>query len=315
MKPMEVSTFGSFMVGGRLEKAVIRTTMSATEGFPGTIWVDQMYVQFVKPAKQKFKYPVVFVHGGGCTGKCFETKPDGNEGWANYFVRAGFDTYWVDKPWRGRSGFNPTAINRAALEGDASLIPEIHSPACTEVLEAGSWGFGTLTTKEDILIGIKDTVPDFTLALPGNHGISAGGPVVDEALVALLERIGPAILIGHSQGGGEVFAPLRLRPDLVAAVIGVEPAAPPTDNFEAYVDAPVLCIWAEERNAIPGAMMSNAEQDRAMAEGINAAGGHAEVKVLTALGFEGNGHMMLQNSNSDEIAQLMVDWITDNANG
>ncbi|KHK90333.1 alpha/beta hydrolase family protein [Novosphingobium malaysiense] len=309
--PLVLSRVGSFMVGGQLKPALLRHTLGdgTDANYEATIWANQMYVQCMIPAHKRHKYPVVFVHGGGCTGKSFEETPDGREGWVHYFARQGFDTYWVDKPWRGRSGFDPTQINRALESNDASLIPSIHSPAAKEVLDAASWGFGELTTRETILTGIKETVPDFTISLEGAKAITDGGPIIYDALIALLERIGPAVLIGHSQGGSEVFGPLHERPDLVAGVMAVEPAVPPTEGFEHYTGAPIMTLWAEQRVVGGTSHMSNAEADRKTASAINAAGGDAEVKVLTELGIHGNGHMMMQNTNSDQVAQVMVDWL------
>lgn len=309
MSAHSISRFGSFMVGGSPQPALIRNT--GTDGFNATIWADHMYVQYVLPEDVRHPWPVVFVHGGSCTGKSFEETPDGREGWVNYFVRQGFKTYWVDKPWRGRSGFNPDLINRAAIEGNAALVPEIQCPAVMEALdqEAAHWVFGDLISAEGKLGCLKETVPDFTPSFEGAPSIAYGGPIIENALVALLERIGPAILVGHSQGGGEVFAPLRLRPDLVAAVIAVEAAAPPTTGLGEYTAAPVLSLWAEERDDIPGALTSSVARDRVIIDGINAAGGKAEVLVLNDLGIRGNGHMMMHNTNSDQVAQVLIDWI------
>src|SRR5262252_6706814 len=58
-------------------------------------------------------------------GTTYETTPDGREGWATYFARKGFPVYVVDHSGRGRSGFNPTVINRARAESNAALLPDI----------------------------------------------------------------------------------------------------------------------------------------------------------------------------------------------
>src|SRR5215210_5522209 len=54
-------------------------------------------------AKVPDKLPVVMVHGGGHTGHCYLSTPDGREGWAEYFAKAGHDAYVVDWPGHGRS--------------------------------------------------------------------------------------------------------------------------------------------------------------------------------------------------------------------
>ena len=52
------------------------------------------------------------VHGGLRSGTNFTGTPDGREGWATYFARKGKSVYVIDHAGRGRSGFDPTPINR-----------------------------------------------------------------------------------------------------------------------------------------------------------------------------------------------------------
>ena len=72
--------------------------------------VNQMYVQYRMPAHSA-PVPVVMVHGSNHTGVTYETTPDGREGWATYFVRKRLAGVCRRSAGRGRSGFDPTAIN------------------------------------------------------------------------------------------------------------------------------------------------------------------------------------------------------------
>ena len=58
-----------------------------------------------------------------------------------------------------------------------------------------------------------------------------------DALVALLDKIGPAILMVHSQAGAFAWPVADARPDLVKAIVGVEPNGPPVHSVE-LVGAP-----------------------------------------------------------------------------
>jgi pimeloyl-ACP methyl ester carboxylesterase len=58
-----------------------------------------------------------------------------------------------------------------------------------------------------------------------------------DALLALLEKIGPAILLTHSQAGAFGWPVADARPDLVKAILAVEPNGPPFYNVE-FVGAP-----------------------------------------------------------------------------
>ena len=122
--PLELQDEGSFFVNGQLTQSTHPGTAVGGISQPGTITVNQMYVQYRIP-KTVSGPAIVMVHGSGHTGATYETTPDGREGWATYFARKGFPVYVVDHSGRGRSGFNPTVINRARAESNAALLPDI----------------------------------------------------------------------------------------------------------------------------------------------------------------------------------------------
>src|SRR5882757_11250918 len=97
---------GSFFVAGRIVQGKgvydpAKDTGNTNEG--NTFWADQMYVQYQVPANPR-TYPLVLVHGGGGTGRVWETTPDGREGYQTLFLRRGFSVYTIDQPRRGNAG-------------------------------------------------------------------------------------------------------------------------------------------------------------------------------------------------------------------
>ena len=68
-------------------------------------------------------------------------------------------------------------------------------------------------------------IPDFTLQQVLNR----------DEILALLEKTGPAILLTHSQSGPFGWPVADARPDLVKAILAVEPNGPPffADDFAA----------------------------------------------------------------------------------
>jgi hypothetical protein len=48
---------------------------------------------------------------------------------------------------------------------------------------------------------------------------------------------------------------------------------------------------------------------RAFIAAANAAGGKAELLVLPEIGIRGNTHMLMQDDNSLDIADILIDWI------
>ncbi|PYS26040.1 MAG: hypothetical protein DMG11_21460, partial [Acidobacteria bacterium] len=66
------------------------------------------------------------------------------------------------------------------------------------------------------------SIQDFTLQVALNR----------DAIVALLDKIGPAILLTHSQSGAFGWPVADARPDLVKAILAVEPNGPPFFNSD-----------------------------------------------------------------------------------
>jgi len=60
---------------------------------------------------------------------------------------------------------------------------------------------------------------------------------VRDALIALVDQIGPSILMTHSQGGAFGWPVADARPDLVKAILAVEPNGPPFYQVD-FIGAP-----------------------------------------------------------------------------
>jgi hypothetical protein len=125
-EPLLLRGMGSFHIGGRVIEITgqpIKEVVFTPGGVPakmdpnGKYQVEQMYVQYFLPQNRSGKLPLLLWHGGGLTGVTYETKPDGGEGWLNYFIRKGWDTYISDAVERGRAGWTNT------LKGDPLFLP------------------------------------------------------------------------------------------------------------------------------------------------------------------------------------------------
>jgi pimeloyl-ACP methyl ester carboxylesterase len=195
----------------------------------GDIMDGAMYVHALIPAKQTHKYPVVMIHGINSTGVTFETTADGREGWAQHFVRAGYAVYVVDQPARGRSPYRadldgPEPRSDTASAQGASRAytdPEAYNDYPQAKLHTQWPGLGTEGNApfDNYMRGRFDSIPT-------GNGLSERQ--TKAAGAALLDRIGPAILLTHSQGGAFGWQIADARPQLVKAIIAVEPALSPT---------------------------------------------------------------------------------------
>jgi pimeloyl-ACP methyl ester carboxylesterase len=309
--PMELQDEGSFFVGGQM----VRSThpSNAPGAGPGQIMTNQMYVQYRIP-KQVSGPPIVMVHGSGHTGVTYETTPDGREGWATYFVRKNFPVYVVDHSGRGRSSFDPTVINRAKAEGHAALLPDV--PIATRERYWINYRIGTTYPVPhpgsqfplDALDQYSSQlVPNSETTLPG------GGANTVKALAALLDRIGPAIVMVHSQSGAYGLDLVRMRSDKMRAFIDVEGNCGPVgpdDIAKAFVKVPMLAVFGDHT---VGASGPNGDERRSICiatiEEMRKAGGTGKFLLLPDVGVKGNTHMMMMDKNNLQVADLIIGWI------
>jgi pimeloyl-ACP methyl ester carboxylesterase len=221
--PLMLARDGFFYVGGRTTTVDGRSYVS-----------HQMYVEVRVPARQTHRIPIIMVHGGTMSGTNFTGTPDGREGWAQHFVRRGYAVYVVDQPGRGRSGYlaeaygaarnvdRSNAARRYVAQEKFKLWPQAH-------LHTQWPGSGESDDPAALQLAQSQlpAIEDFTTQQVLNR----------DALVALLEKIGPAVLLVHSQAGAFGWPVADARPDLVKAILAIEPNGPPFYGVD-FIGAP-----------------------------------------------------------------------------
>src|SRR5215831_20623472 len=161
----------------------------------------QVYVEVVAPKDVRHPYPLVLIHGNAQTPTNWMGTPDGRKGWADFFVEQGYIVYMVEQPMRGRSAWHPSDGTTRMFRVDEE------ERLFTNNVGAGDWPQAKKHTQwpgEGPNKGRKgDPVFDAFYATQ----VEALASLVDTeaanqaAGVALLDRIGPAILLTHSQSG------------------------------------------------------------------------------------------------------------------
>jgi pimeloyl-ACP methyl ester carboxylesterase len=330
---------GSFSVGGHtLQGAgVFDPTKSAALTNEGqTFWVDQMYVQFQIPVDSR-KYPLVLVHGGGGTGRVWESTPDGREGYQTIFLRRGYSVYIVDFPRRGRAGL-PTFNGNFGNLDSTQIVPDLTAAVGVQ------WGW----TRWRIGPAFPQIFPvqqfptdqasldQFFQALVPN--VSDNATVITDALVALLDKIGPAILVTHSQSGLFGWLTAIRRPNLVKAIVSYEPgfvfpegAVPPpiplftgampagdsvpVADFAHLTRMPLQVVYGDNIpiEPIPD-LVADGRRAQVVAsvlfqEAVNSRGGDAEILHLPDVGLRGNSHFMYQDLNNRKVADLLSQFL------
>lgn len=307
---------GSFFVGG---KDVKSDSLAAGTAFPpsGTITTHQMYVRYQKPPRAKL--PVVLIHGCCLTGKTWESTPDGRAGWDELFVRAGYPTYVVDQVARGRSAANTSNVIAAKTGAQpVSAIDAVFFASHEAAWEIFRFGPKYPQRHPDSQFPLdhvgefwKQMVPDWNFSL-GSVDVQMGtaNPTIGN-LASLTRLIGPSVLVGHSQSGIYPFNVARVHKQGVAAIVALEPAfcPAPGDSMDAFRNIPILMVWGEHNDKsafwAPRLRACNEFADAARRAGVP-----IQVVMLSEVGFAGASHMLMQDRNSDSIAQWLVSWLS-----
>lgn len=313
--PLLLQGAGSFYVGGenRRSEALVSANFPLHHDIlspSGTYTAHPMYVQYKIPAVAT-RVPIVLIHGGGLTGTTWETTPDGRMGWEEYFVRQGHPVYTVDQVGRGRSGFDPTPINQVG----AGRAPVNTLPPIATWSHEGAWQIfrfgpqyphpfpGIKFPLHAIGEFWKQSVPDFNAALPTPNPTLAN-------LSALAHRLRGAVLIGHAEAGTFPWQTALLNPDGIRGIIVVEGGAGPglDRGVPVFAKIPTLVLFGDYISQSPfwTAMVQSCQR---LTDQIKAAGGTVRLIQLPELGIYGNTHMLMQDTNNLQVAQVLDQWI------
>lgn len=316
-QPLLLKGRGSFFIGGEgVEQSFVEL---GSQREADRVTIGQMYVEYMEPAGVETA-PIVLIHGAGQTGAGFDTTPDGRMGWFEYLVRRSHPTYVVDQVGRGRSGFDQSIFNRVgAGEADPSEQPKITRMG-DRIASWINFRIGPDASKP---------YPDTQYPVEAIDGFSRQG-VPDligslhspnpnyRALATLAEKLKGAVLLGHSQAGDYPLEAALLDPTLVRAMVLVEPGR---CNAETYTDTqiatlakiPLLVVYGDHLDTPTGVKGLGwperfQECERLIAR-LKHVGGHAEMLHPPALGIHGNTHLMMQDRNNLQIADLILGWL------
>ena len=222
-EPLAIAKQGYFFVGGKYSTVGDKRVMNG-----------QIYVEYQIPKKRTQPYPLVIVPGAAQTATNFNGTTDGREGWTQHFLRRGYAVYIVEQPGRGRSSYQPDTDGTQAYPEVLRVQQRFTAPEKYTL-----WPQARLHTQWPGTGVAGDPVFDqfYASQVPFVRTPEKAQEMTRDALVALLEKIGPAIVMTHSQSGATGWLTADARPDLVRALIQVEPSGPPLHDVD-MVDAP-----------------------------------------------------------------------------
>ncbi|MFX3617304.1 MAG: alpha/beta fold hydrolase [Sporolactobacillus sp.] len=323
-EPLIIQEQGSFAVGG----TIIRNpgTFDPFKMTPAgqTYHGDHASVFYQVPMKAR-RLPLVFLPGAWESARSWESTPDGREGFQNIFLRRGFRVLLVDQPRRGQAG-------RSTVQ--ATITPTPEEQQLFNQFRIGNWprffpGVQFSSDPEALNQFFRQMTPD-----TGPFDVN----VISDAISELFNKIGSAILVTHSQGGGPGWITAIKNPN-VRAIVSFEPGsgfvfpegevpppmpsasgelqadAVPLSDFMRLTKIPILLFYGdnipEEPTAYPGqdGWRVRLAMARLWANAVNRHGGDVTLVHLPELGIRGNTHFAFSDMNNLEIANLLYQFL------
>lgn len=265
--------FGSYTVAGRIHRVLdgapfeVSFTRSASylHDPRGHFAVEHAYVQYFIPESRNDAPPIVLVHGGGMHGSVWETTPDGRPGWLNLLVAQGYEVHVLDNVERGRSGFAPDLWEGAPLARSMEQAWSLFRIGPPDGFADRRAFPGTAFPVAAFDAFAQMLVPRWLTTTPLHV----------TALTAVLQRVGPAIVICHSQGGEIALDALYAQPTSIQGLIAIEPSTR-LQEPRPVAHVPMVVCAGSYLNSSPH--WESRERDWAdWVAQIKACGGHAEL--------------------------------------
>lgn len=280
------------------------------------------YVRTLNPHRWNGR-TAILVHGAWHSGAHYLETFDGRPGWAYDFAMAGYRVVMPDYPGTGRSpAVEPPDVITAEYicQGLAAVIDSIAGPVDLVVHSmSGPYGWRLLEMR-----GGK--IENLVAVAPGLHAEMAEPP-------ESWEDLGDSIRTVRAEG--EFTFPKRgwttgSRSFIVDHCIGPSTRMPPVDP--AVYEASLFPLWgglsAEVLSDTLAGTKSNASligrvlvvlgthdaghpqnQGNLLTAWLREHGARADYCYLGDLGIQGNGHMLMLEDNSSEIAGVILGWL------
>lgn len=129
-----------------------------------------------------------------------------------------------------------------------------------------------------------------------------------DGLIALINKIGPAIVMVHSQSGIYGALTAVALSEQVKGFINVEGRTGcqlTPEQIQTLAKVPTLIVAGDHE--------WNGEQEgRAAVAALKAAGGSADFLATREKGVRGNTHMMMLDFNNLQVAEWIIEWLGTN---
>lgn len=329
-EPLVIERQGEFAVGGTTIQRPGTFDPDTFRGWTDPVQDGQTYrcdhamARYQIPATAT-GLPLVFVHGFGGDGVCWETTPDGREGFSTLLLRAGHPTYVLDLPGRGHA---------SRTSNEATVKPVADEEFWFDIWRMGQWpewNEGTQFPTDSLSVSnfFRQMVPDLS-----DHTLDV------KALGAMAAKIGDHVLVTHSAGGfpgwmaamenpqvkgvvalepgGFVFPESEVPEPLPGLTGGLKGVGVPMEMFMELTRKPLVIYFGDYIPESGATTLGGSNWEvrlkmaREFVNAVNRHGGNATLVELPKIGIRGNSHFLMQEKNNAEIAALVAEWLKKN---
>jgi len=127
-----------------------------------------------------------------------------------------------------------------------------------------------------------------------------------------------AVLMGHSQSGSFPLEAALIAPGATKGLVLVEPGSCPAtytdDQIKTLATIPLLVVFGDHRDTPTGlptlpSWQARFEACQELIGRLKAAGAQAQMLTPPERGIRGNSHMIMQDKNNLQIADLILQWL------
>lgn len=325
-EPITIVKQGEFTVGGNTLQRPGTYDNSKFVGWAEQVETgqsyrgDHAYVEYQIPQNAK-KYPLVFVHGYGGSGACWQTTPDGRDGFQTLMLRHGWSTYVMDLPGRGRA---------SRTTSTTTVKPVADEMFWFDIWRMGiwpKWNKGVQFPKDSASVS-----QFFRLMVPNLSNSRNDVPTISQTV----DKVGESVLVTHSAGGilgwlagvnpkvkaiaayepgGFVF-PEGEVPEPISGLTGGTSGMPVSKaQFAELCKKPIVIYFGDYIVEKPSKNLGDEnwrvriQMARKFVDCVNKHGGDATLVELPKLGIHGNTHFLMLDLNNDVLADLLNKWL------
>ena len=326
--PLVIVSQGSFSVGGKvIHRAGTFDAREPMNPAGQTLHGDHARVTYQIPVDAR-PLPLLFWHGWWVDSTCWDTTPDGREGFRSLFLRRGFAVHLLDQPRRGSAGKTTATAEIDTAPNEQWFFNQFRLGVWPDLYQGGQFSSDPAAQEQFFRAMVPDTGPLET-------------EVIVAAASAAIDAIGPLVLVTHSHAGGFgwltqlrnpnvkavvsiepgsgfVFPETELPETLASSSGALEPVPVPVEAFESLTRVPIILYYGDNIPTEPTEIAGRdnwrvrLQMARMWVDTINRHGGQATLVSLPEVGIHGNTHFAFSDLNNCEIADQITTFLADN---